>query len=91
MKGLEPFWYSTDNGPERRGHGGTTPSRLEKMTTYEGGVHAGLPKEVKAPKGAPNVQLILTDDVEPGAPSPRRFKSVRPRLPLGAAPATTPR
>ncbi|WP_198590192.1 arylsulfatase [Paracoccus zhejiangensis] len=32
--------YSTDNGPEHsaRAHGGTTPFRGEKMTTYEGGV-----------------------------------------------------
>ncbi|WP_246739443.1 arylsulfatase [Martelella sp. HB161492] len=33
-------WYSTDNGPEHNSwpHGGTTPFRGEKMTTYEGGV-----------------------------------------------------
>ena len=33
-------WYSTDNGPEHTSmpHGGTTPFRGEKMTTYEGGV-----------------------------------------------------
>jgi arylsulfatase len=33
-------WYSTDNGPEHSSwpHGGTTPFRSEKMTTYEGGV-----------------------------------------------------
>jgi arylsulfatase A-like enzyme len=33
-------WYSTDNGPEHNlwPHGGTTPFRGEKMTTYEGGV-----------------------------------------------------
>ncbi|WP_313001174.1 arylsulfatase [Brevundimonas sp.] len=33
-------WYSTDNGPEHASwpHGGTTPWRGEKMTTYEGGV-----------------------------------------------------
>ncbi|MCB1501933.1 MAG: arylsulfatase [Bauldia sp.] len=33
-------WYSTDNGPEHASwpHGGTTPFRGEKMTTYEGGV-----------------------------------------------------
>lgn len=32
--------YSTDNGPEHSSwpHGGTTPFRGEKMTTYEGGV-----------------------------------------------------
>jgi len=34
------IWYSTDNGPEHASwpHGGTTPFRGEKMTTYEGGV-----------------------------------------------------
>jgi arylsulfatase len=33
-------WYSTDNGPEHSSwpHGGTTPFRGEKMTTWEGGV-----------------------------------------------------
>ncbi|MDW4497423.1 arylsulfatase [Sulfitobacter sp. D35] len=33
-------WYSTDNGPEHSSwpHGGTTPFRGEKMTTYEGGI-----------------------------------------------------
>jgi arylsulfatase len=33
-------WYSTDNGPEHSSwpHGGTTPFRGEKMTTYEGGM-----------------------------------------------------
>jgi arylsulfatase len=33
-------WYSTDNGPEHSSwpHGGTTPFRGEKMTTFEGGV-----------------------------------------------------
>jgi arylsulfatase len=33
-------WYSTDNGPEHSSwpHGGTSPFRAEKMTTYEGGV-----------------------------------------------------
>ena len=32
--------YTTDNGPEHSSwpHGGTTPFRGEKMTTYEGGV-----------------------------------------------------
>ena len=32
--------YSTDNGPEHSSwpHGGTTPFRGEKMTTYEGGI-----------------------------------------------------
>jgi len=35
-------WYSTDNGPEHSSwpHGGTTPFRGEKMSTYEGGVRA---------------------------------------------------
>ncbi len=34
------IWYSTDNGPEHASwpHGGTTPFRGEKMSTYEGGV-----------------------------------------------------
>lgn len=33
-------WYTTDNGPEHSSwpHGGTSPWRGEKMTTYEGGV-----------------------------------------------------
>lgn len=36
--------YSTDNGPEHsaRTHGGTTPFRGEKMTTYEGGVRVPM-------------------------------------------------
>ena len=36
--------YTTDNGPEHSGraHGGTTPFRGEKMTTYEGGVRVPL-------------------------------------------------
>jgi arylsulfatase len=36
--------YSTDNGPEHsaRAHGGTTPFRGEKMTTYEGGVRVPM-------------------------------------------------
>jgi arylsulfatase len=36
--------YSTDNGPEHsaRLHGGTTPFRGEKMTTYEGGVRVPM-------------------------------------------------
>jgi len=43
QKGLDEntvVWYSTDNGPEHSSwpHGGTTPFRGEKMTTYEGGV-----------------------------------------------------
>jgi arylsulfatase A-like enzyme len=34
------IWYSTDNGPEHASwpHGGTTPFRGEKMSTFEGGV-----------------------------------------------------
>ncbi len=33
-------WYSTDNGPEHSSwpHGGTTPFKGEKMSTWEGGV-----------------------------------------------------
>jgi arylsulfatase A-like enzyme len=36
--------YTTDNGPEHSAklHGGTTPFRGEKMTTYEGGVRVPL-------------------------------------------------
>jgi arylsulfatase len=36
--------YSTDNGPEHSSwpHGGTTPFRGEKMTTYEGGVRVPM-------------------------------------------------
>ena len=36
--------YSTDNGPEHATypHGGTTPFRSEKMTTWEGGVRAPM-------------------------------------------------
>ena len=36
--------YTTDNGPEHASwpHGGTTPFRGEKMTTYEGGVRVPL-------------------------------------------------
>ncbi len=44
-------WYSTDNGPEHNSwpHGGTTPFRGEKMTTYEGGVR--VPSMVRWPSG----------------------------------------
>jgi arylsulfatase A-like enzyme len=40
LDGNTIVWYSTDNGPEHSSwpHGGTTPFRGEKMTTYEGGV-----------------------------------------------------
>jgi len=39
-----PRYNSTDNGPEHsaRTHGGTTPFRGEKMTTYEGGVRVPM-------------------------------------------------
>lgn len=45
--------YSTDNGPEHssRTHGGTTPFRGEKMTTYEGGVR--VPMMVRWPDKIP--------------------------------------
>ena len=42
-------WYSTDNGPEHNSwpHGGTSPFRGEKMTTYEGGVR--VPSMIRWP------------------------------------------
>lgn len=45
--------YSTDNGPEHsaKEHGGTTPFRGEKMTTYEGGVR--VPMMVRWPGHIP--------------------------------------
>lgn len=45
--------YSTDNGPEHVSwpHGGTTPFRGEKMTTYEGGVR--VPTMVRWPAKIP--------------------------------------
>lgn len=50
--------YSTDNGPEHsaRTHGGTTPFRGEKMTTYEGGVR--VPFIVWWPGHVPAGQMI---------------------------------
>jgi arylsulfatase A-like enzyme len=46
-------WYSTDNGPEHSAwpHGGTTPFRGEKMTTYEGGVR--VPSMIRWPAKLP--------------------------------------
>jgi arylsulfatase len=46
-------WYSTDNGPEHSSwpHGGTTPFRGEKMTTFEGGIR--VPSVIRWPGGLP--------------------------------------
>ncbi|MDQ0316937.1 arylsulfatase [Amorphus orientalis] len=46
-------WYSTDNGPEHSSwpHGGTTPFRGEKMTTFEGGVR--VPSVIRWPAALP--------------------------------------
>jgi len=50
--------YSTDNGPEHSAklHGGTTPFRGEKMTTYEGGVR--VPMMVRWPGHIPAGQEL---------------------------------
>ncbi|WP_223163236.1 sulfatase-like hydrolase/transferase [Marinobacter salinexigens] len=50
--------YTTDNGPEHsaRLHGGTTPFRGEKMTTYEGGVR--VPMLVRWPGVIPKGQVL---------------------------------
>jgi arylsulfatase len=51
-------WYSTDNGPERSSwpHGGTTPFRGEKMTTYEGGVR--VPSMIRWPGVLPEGMVL---------------------------------
>jgi arylsulfatase len=51
-------WYSTDNGPEHTSmpHGGTTPFRGEKMTTYEGGVR--VPSLLRWPGVVPAGQTL---------------------------------
>lgn len=50
--------YTTDNGPEHsaRLHGGTTPFRGEKMTTYEGGVR--VPMMVRWPGHIPAGRVL---------------------------------
>ncbi len=50
--------YSTDNGPEHASwpHGGTTPFRGEKMTTYEGGVR--VPMLARWPGQIPAGQVL---------------------------------
>lgn len=49
--------YTSDNGPEHsaKNHGGTTPFRGEKMTTYEGGVR--VPMMIRWPKHIPAGQV----------------------------------
>ncbi|SFD18888.1 arylsulfatase [Tropicimonas isoalkanivorans] len=51
-------WYSTDNGPEHNSwpHGGTTPFRGEKMTTYEGGVR--VPSMIRWPGRFPEGEVL---------------------------------
>ncbi|MBY6209104.1 MULTISPECIES: arylsulfatase [Halomonas] len=51
-------WYSTDNGPEHSSwpHGGTTPFRGEKMTTYEGGVR--VPSMIRWPGEIPSNTVL---------------------------------
>lgn len=51
--------YTTDNGPEHsaKNHGGTTPFRGEKMTTYEGGVR--VPMMIRWPGHIPAGQVKI--------------------------------
>ncbi|MCT4373406.1 arylsulfatase [Yangia mangrovi] len=51
-------WYSTDNGPEHNSwpHGGTSPFRGEKMTTYEGGVR--VPSMIRWPGHLPEGEIL---------------------------------
>ncbi|WP_439709832.1 arylsulfatase [Vibrio jasicida] len=50
--------YTTDNGPEHSSwpHGGTSPYRGEKMTTYEGGVR--VPAIVSWPAALPSGKIL---------------------------------
>jgi arylsulfatase len=73
--------YSTDNGPEHsaKTHGGTTPFRGEKMTTYEGGVR--VPMIVRWPGHIPagevrtgmqsHMDIFTTLSAAAGAPDVR--------------------